>query len=176
VSEHDQSEVAGVRSPANAEDLAQYCRVDWARMDRPVRIVALCDRPYGAYLHWKGNGNKLCLKSIDAEAHCPLCADATYRKVWYAMILGHCLRTADTVLLLLPEHSYHRAKRQLSGSLAGRIITASRTHPYSTVGIEVGRAGPALSTPLATNEQLASIIARVYARIAARHEPKGETA
>lgn len=160
------SAVDGLASPTTADELANYCRVDWARVGRPVRMLALADRPYGILLHWSGPAGMLCPRSLDEDALCSRCDDPQQKTIWYAMILGHCLRTSDMLLLLIPNISFHRAKARLERQpLSGMTITASRHHAYSTVTIELSRA--AQKAPVATfaTEKVREIIRRTYARM-----------
>ena len=166
------SETASILQPAGAAPLhtvvefAAFCRVDWARVQKPLKFICLVNRPYGIYLHWSNGGNKLCPTSLDKDALCAQCIDPKIKKGWYCAFLGHCVATGDCILALLPEASFHRAQQRLSGgALAGRFLTFTRSHVYSKVQVEVSRQVAPLAWPVMEEAQLRAIVEHVYTRM-----------
>ena len=158
--------VTGAMCPTAAIEVAAYVRVDWARVDLPLRFVSFVERPLGIWLHWHHGGNKLCRRSVSEGEVCPHCVPEVKAARWYACLLGNCLRSCDDVIALLPEKSYHRATKEIIGvNLAGKIITLTRPHAYSTVTVAVSRQRTAITRPLISAEQFAAIVEHCYLRM-----------
>jgi len=159
-------EMDGVQPLLTCVEIASYCRVDWARVGKDLRFVAQVDRPRGIYLHWRAGGSLLCPVSVNPTATCELCVDPKVKKGWYALTLGRCWNTHDTVLALLPEVSFHRAERRLlKESLHGRLLSYSRTTKTSTVSVEVTSGRNIIPVPKINPEEFTAIVEHVYSRM-----------
>jgi hypothetical protein len=163
--------IDGVAPLLTVVELASYCRVDWAQRDKPLRFVSHVDKPRGVYLHWRGKGNLLCATSLDPNGVCRWCADPKIKKSWYALLLGRCWDTHDTVLVLLPEVSFHRAERKLiKESLYGRLLAYTRVHSRSTVSVDVTTGRNIIPIPKFSPEQFLAVIEQVYGRMESSHK------